>query len=160
MISKVIVALRVKASRGRAFDAFTREIGLWCPNGLFRFTAGPPGRMAFEPGLDGRLTETDAEGRSFEVGRITEWAPGEKLAFTWRQASFAPEQFTEVEVRFEPVGEETRVTVEHRGWDRIPRENAARHGFPERPFLARCAEWWSELLASFSRRLTGGALQQ
>jgi len=70
MTSKAIVALRVKASRERAFDVFTREIGLWWrPNDLFRFTPGPPGRMAFEPWLDGRLTETDPQGRAFEIGR-------------------------------------------------------------------------------------------
>jgi len=154
MTSKAIVALRVKASRERAFDVFTREIGLWWrPNDLFRFTPGPPGRMAFEPWLDGRLTETDPQGRAFEIGRVTQWAPGEKLAFTWRQASFAPDQFTEVEVRFEPVGDETRVTVEHSGWDRVPPDHVPRHGFPERAFLTRHAEWWRDLLASFSRRL-------
>lgn len=157
MTSKVVVALRVKASRERAFDVFTREIGLWWrPNDLFRFAAGPPGRMAFEPGLDGRLTETDPQGRSFEVGRITEWAPGERLAFTWRQANFAPDQLTEVEVRFDPAGDETRVTVEHRGWDRVPADHPARHGFPETPFLTRHAEWWRDLLASFARRAGGG----
>ena len=42
MISKVIVALRVKGTPERAFDAFVREIGLWWrPKGLFRFTPGP-----------------------------------------------------------------------------------------------------------------------
>ena len=154
MTSKAIVALRVKASRERAFDAFVDEIGLWWrPNDLFRFTTGPPGCMAFEPRLGGQLTETDRQGRAFEIGRITEWAPGEKLAFTWRQASFAPEMFTEVEVRFEPVGDETRVTVEHSGWGRVPADHAARHGFPETPFLIRLAEWHRDLLASLSRRL-------
>ena len=54
--SKTIVALRVKATSGRAFDVFVREIGLWRrPNDLFRFTAGPPGPLTFEPWLDGRL---------------------------------------------------------------------------------------------------------
>lgn len=152
MTSKAIVALRVKASADRAFDVFVREIALWWrPNGLFRFTAGPPGRIAFEPWLDGRLTETDPQGRAFEIGRVTQWAPGERLHFTWRQANFAPDQFTEVEVRFEQLGEETRVTVEHSGWDRVPADHPARHGFPETAFLARHAEWWRELLESYSR---------
>ena len=156
MTSKTVVALRVKATCERAFDAFTREIGLWWRhNGLFRFTPGPPGRMAFEPWPGGRLTETDPHGRAFEIGRITQWAPGEKLAFTWRQASFALDQFTEVEVRFEPVGDETRVTVEHSGWDRVPADHVARHRFPETAFLTRHAEWWRDLLTSFSRRMEG-----
>ena len=35
---------------------------------------------------------------------------------------------THVEVRFEAVGEETRVTVEHAGWDSVPAAHVARHG--------------------------------
>jgi hypothetical protein len=54
-------------------------------------------------------------------------ATGARLAFTWRQASFAPDQVTRVEVRFDPVGDETRVTVEHIGWDTMPQDHVARH---------------------------------
>ncbi len=66
--------------------------------------------------------------------------------FGWRQASFTPDQETEVRVGFERVGTETRVTVEHLGWDEIPREHAARHGFPLLVFQQRHAEWWQTLL--------------
>jgi PhnB protein len=65
-------------------------------------------------------------GMVFEIGRIIAWEPGRLLAFTWRRASFAPDQITRVEVRFEPMGAETRVTVEHRGWDTVPQEHVAR----------------------------------
>lgn len=80
------------------------------------------------------------------------WAPGERLVLSWRQVSFTPGQETEVEVRFEPVGEETRVTVEHRGWDTIPREHVAKHGFPEVIFMRRHGEWWRDLLEAMARR--------
>jgi hypothetical protein len=42
---------------------------------------------------------------------------------------------TEVEVRFEALGETTRFSVEHRGWDAPA--NPARHGFPSPVFLLR-----------------------
>ncbi len=156
MTSKVVVALRVKASRERAFDVFTREIGLWWrPNDLFRFTAGPPGRMAFEPWLDGRLTETDPQGRWFEIGRITEWAPGERLAFTWRQANFAPDHLTEVEVSFEPIGDETRVTVEHRGWDQAPADHPRGTVFRRRRFSPATPNGGATCSKSFSRQAEG-----
>jgi uncharacterized protein YndB with AHSA1/START domain len=114
--SRVLVGLRVRATPARAFEVFVREIGAWWqPNDLFRFTPRGGGRLAFEPGPGGRLTETQADGAVFEVGRITAWEPGAQLAFTWRQASFARDQSTQVEVHFEAVGTETRVTVEHRG---------------------------------------------
>jgi hypothetical protein len=32
-------------------------------------------------------------------------------------------------VRFEAIGTQTRVTVEHRAWETIPQDHAARHGF-------------------------------
>jgi hypothetical protein len=70
-----------------------------------------------------------ANGKEFEVGRITVWKPGKRLALTWRQATFAPGQSTPLDVRFEVVGDQTRVTVEHRGWDEIPQDHVARHGF-------------------------------
>ncbi|MGE0045745.1 MAG: SRPBCC domain-containing protein [Hyphomonadaceae bacterium] len=152
--SSVLVALRIKAAPARVFEAFTREIAAWWkPNELFKFTPRAPGVLAFEPGEGGRLTETLDNGVVFEIGRITAWAPPSRLAFTWRQASFAPEQTTYVEVRFDAVGEDTRVTVEHRGWDAIPRAHAAKHGFPNEVFLERHGEWWRTLLRSLSARI-------
>lgn len=152
--SRVLVALRVRATPARAFEAFTGEIGdWWRPNDLFRFTAGPPGRLAFEPGEGGRLVERLADGAEFEIGRITTWRPPAELAFGWRQASFDPGLQTHVRVRFEPIDEETRITVEHVGWDLVPQDHAARHGFPLQVFQLRHAEWWRELLGSLSDRI-------
>ena len=150
MTSRMLVSLRVAAPPARAFDVFVHEIAKWWrPNGLFRFTPRSPGRLAFEPRLGGRLTETLADGKVFEIGRITAWEPGARLAFTWRQAGVAPDQATEVEVRFEPVDAETRVMVEHRGWDRVPQQHPVRHGFPDAVFLQRHGEWWQVLLRLF-----------
>jgi uncharacterized protein YndB with AHSA1/START domain len=152
MSSRVLVALRVKAPPRRAFQAFTEEIGAWWrPNLLFATTPRAPGRLAFEPGAGGRLTETLANGKVFEIGRILAWEPPEKLVFTWRQASFPPDLHTEVEVRFEPIGEETRVSVEHRGFDRVPADSAARHRFPDAVLLKRLAEWWRDQLERLAK---------
>jgi uncharacterized protein YndB with AHSA1/START domain len=146
--SSVFVSVRVKATPGRAFQAFTEEIGRWWhPNGLFAFTRGQPGTIALEPGIGGRFTETQPDGTAFEIGRVIAWEPPHRLVLSWRQASFAEDQSTEVHVRFEPVGDETRVTVEHFGWETIPQEHAARHGFPLGVFLQRHAEWWQILLS-------------
>jgi uncharacterized protein YndB with AHSA1/START domain len=149
MTSKVYVALRVKASPERAFEAFVGEIGAWWkPNMLFQTTPRAPGRLAFEPGEGGRLTETLANGKVFEIGRITAWEPPTRLVFSWRQASFPLDLHTEVEVRFAAVGEETRISVEHRGFDRVPADSVARHGFPDQLLLLRLGEWWQAQLAS------------
>lgn len=144
MTSKVYVALRVKATPERAFAVFTQEIGAWWrPNAMFQTTPRAPGRLAFEAG---RLIETLHGGKVFEIGRVLVWDPPECLVFSWRQANFPPDLHTEVEVRFESVGEETRVSVEHRGFHQIPAESAARHGFPDTVLLTRLGEWWQAQL--------------
>lgn len=151
MTSRVYVALRVKAPPERAFAVFTGEIGdWWRPNGLFQTTPRAPGRLAFE---DGRLIETLATGQVFEIGKVLAWEPPARLVFSWRQASFPPDLHTEVEVRFEAVGEETRVSVAHRGFHNVPADSAARHGFPDQALLARLAEWWQAQLRAVDRRL-------
>jgi hypothetical protein len=151
MTAAVIVSIRVGATPLRAFEAFTAEIGSWWrQNPLFALTPRGDGELRFESGEGGRLVAMLANGREFEVGRIIIWKPGERLALTWHQATFAPGQSTELDVRFEAVGDETRVTVEHRGWDEIPRDHVARHGFELMLFQRRLADHWRVLLAALA----------
>jgi uncharacterized protein YndB with AHSA1/START domain len=153
--SKVLVAVRVAADPLRSFEAFTREIALWWrPSGLFQITAGGDGTLAFDPGVGGRLYTRFSDGREFEIGRISVWEPGRRLVFAWRQASFASDQSTEVEVRFEAVGAQTRVSVQHSAWDSIPQRHAARHGFPEPATLTHVAAWWRTSLQALQQHLT------
>jgi uncharacterized protein YndB with AHSA1/START domain len=149
--SKILVALRIAAPPEAVFDAFTDDIALWWrPNSLFAFTPRSPGVMAFE---DGRLVERLPTGKVFEVGKVSAWERGRRLVFGWRQAAFTPDMDTEVEVRFEAVEDgQTRVTVEHRGWDSVPARHVARHGFPDTVFLQRHGEWWRTLLAGLASR--------
>lgn len=141
--SKVFISLRVPAHPLRAFEAFTHEISSWWrPDPLFQLTPHGDGELAFEPGAGGRLVTHLGNGETFEIGRISVWEPGKRLVFGWRHASFSPEQSTEVDVRFEPVGNETRVSIEHRAWDTIPQRHIARHGFPEEVTLQKVADWW------------------
>jgi uncharacterized protein YndB with AHSA1/START domain len=152
------VALRIAAPPETVFDAFVQDIGLWWrPNSLFSFTPRAPGVLAFE---EGRLVERLASGKVFEIGKVRVWEPGHRLVFGWRQASFAPEMDTEVEVRFEAVDDQTRVSVEHRGWDSVPAEHVARHTFPNAIFLQRHAEWWRSLLAALAARANNVHLQR
>jgi len=154
MTSKVYVALRVKATPERAFHAFVEEIGAWWrPNMLFQ-TTPRPGVLSFEPGEGGRLIETREGGKAFEIGVIRVWEPPRRLVFSWRQANFPLELHTEVEVGFEAVGEETRVSVEHRGFEQVPAESAARHRFPDQLLLMRLADFWRDQIAAVGERMT------
>ena len=153
MPSRVLVAMRVRVTPERAFTAFTQEIAAWWrPSGLFQFTPKDTRSLRFEPLVGGRFLIGLSDGTQFEIGRIVRWEPPSELVFSWRQQSFTAEQSTTVSVRFEPVGDETRVTVEHTGWDGIPQQHAARHGFALNVFQLRHAEWWQQLLAAFHAR--------
>jgi uncharacterized protein YndB with AHSA1/START domain len=158
MTSSVLVALRVKANPERAFEVFVAEIGAWWkPNVLFQTTPRKPGRLSFEAGPGGRLIETLDNGKVFEIGRITAWEPPTRLAFNWRQASFPPDLVTEVEVTFEAVGDETRVSVDHRGFHRVPSPHVARHGMPDPVLLRYLAQYWRAHLEAYSLELSGQA---
>lgn len=148
MTSAVIVALRVAASPEQAFTLFTRDIGRWWKSHpLFQLSRKGDGTLRFDPaGPAGRLITRFDDGELWEIGPVRHWLPGERLAFGWRLPSFAEDQTTEVDVRFEAVGDETRVTVEHRGWDSIPQAHVARHGFELMLFQRRLGDHWRELV--------------
>jgi hypothetical protein len=157
MTSRVLVSMRVPCSPIQAFEIFTQDIGdWWVDSPLFRFTPRSPGALAFEPpdakGENGRLVERLPNGKTFEIGPVRLWQPGERLVVGWRMANFGPEHATEVDVRFEPVGDETRVSVEHRGWDSVPQQHLARHGFPLQLTNQRQGEQWRAGLARLKLR--------
>lgn len=149
MSSAVIVSLRVKASPARAFDLFTQEIALWWrPNPLFQLTPRGDGVLRFDGGEGGRLITALPDGQEFEIGQVSTWVHGERLAFSWSPATFSKELTTQVIVSFEGSGEETRIIVEQRGWSEIPQDHVARHGFPLGQFQLRLGEHWRALLDS------------
>jgi uncharacterized protein YndB with AHSA1/START domain len=156
--SRVLVAMRVQVSAERAFTAFTDQIGQWWrPNELFPFTPGKPGTMVFESGPNGRLVEKYDDGTEFVIGDVRAWEPPRRVVVGWRHHSFTAGQDTELHVRFDEIAGDdvqTRVTVEHFGWDRIPLTHAVRHGFPLAVFQLRFAEWWRAQLTTFAACVT------
>jgi len=91
-----------------AFAVFTDEMDLWWVRGPINFyDAARAVGMRCEPGVGGRLLELYTEDASdaLELGRITTWKPGELLAWDSSVDDVV------IEVRFDPVGTETRVIV-------------------------------------------------
>jgi SAM-dependent methyltransferase len=71
-------------------------------------------KIRFDTGAEGRVTQG-----AVEVGRVVAWEPGARIALEWRPADWQPDDVTRVELRFEPAGGGTRVTLEHRDWGRL-----------------------------------------
>ena len=121
-MSTAIAAIEVPCGPDTAFDIFSGDIGIWWKPGTRYWNDSARGvELRLEPHVGGRLIEVhDAgTGDGFEIGRVLVWEPGKRLVFTWRQDDWPASEFTEVEVRFEPAGSGTLVTVEHGGWDRV-----------------------------------------
>jgi hypothetical protein len=111
--ASVRVTVVVDVAPAVAFAIFTEETAAW-----YRPTiAGAPTRAGGHLRFDGVgrrvLRATEVGGPETEVGDITVWEPGHRLVFVDRRE-------TEVDVVFEPRGEQTQVTLEHRGLDRLP----------------------------------------
>jgi uncharacterized glyoxalase superfamily protein PhnB/uncharacterized protein YndB with AHSA1/START domain len=143
----VAVCVQVDVAPEAAFEIFTSEIGSWWrPLMKNRFRPSKNGRMRFEPGEGGRLVE-DADGDLYEVGRVRVWEPGRRLLFDWRLPNYQPNEITEVEVQFQAKGSGTLVTLEHRGFQDLPKDHPARHGITDDAAYARMlGMWWDGIL--------------
>ena len=112
--------------------------------------------LCLESKLGGRLFESfetsSGDRKVQESGRVTCWEPPRLLVLEWRALNFAPEERTEVEVRFEPSPGGTLVTITHRGWSRIRADHPARHGQAPPQFLRGMGLWWGELMSSLRER--------
>jgi len=102
-------AVEVAVDPDTAFAAFTEDLDLWWVRGpINHHAAGRVQAMRCEPGVGGRLLEVydDAAGDALELGRITVWEPGKRLAW---QGSLDD---VSIDVSFSPVGGGCRVRVQ------------------------------------------------
>lgn len=145
--SAATASVHVPCTPELAFQVFTADIGRWWKRGTNYWNDAERGQvLRLEPFVGGRLVEVyDTEaGEGFEVGRVLVWEPGARLVFTWRQGNWKPSESTEVEVRFEAAETGTLVTVEHRGWERVP---SAGPGLSE-----GYGHGWAELLSFYAQK--------
>jgi uncharacterized protein YndB with AHSA1/START domain len=137
----------VDASPAEAFRIFTDEIGLWWRRDTPYWNDPERGlAIRIEPRLGGRFLEVydlDA-GTGLEVGRVTAWEPGARLALTWTQVGWPEGVSTDLEVTFEPAGGGTRVRLEQTGFERVP--DAER-------FVPGYDAGWKEVLGWFAERV-------
>jgi Domain of unknown function (DUF4440)/Activator of Hsp90 ATPase homolog 1-like protein len=150
------VTVEVEVDPATAFDLFTRDIAAWwrADRSLWGDTEG---ELRFE---DGRLMQGTAE-----VGRVSAWEPGPRLAFTYGPPGVDPAERTEVEVRFEAVRGGTRVVVRHGGWEKANWAGLlagfARHSL-ERMLLARLGDFLDAIATGdvefFEQNLTDEAM--
>ena len=138
----------VDATPEDAFALFTDEIGLWWRTGTPYWNDPERGlSVRIEPYVGGRFLEVyDLDtGEGFEVGRVTAWQPGERLAFTWTQADWPAGTETNIEIGFAPADGGTRVRLEHSGFEGVPDAET---------FAGRYSGGWKEVLGWFAGHAT------
>jgi uncharacterized glyoxalase superfamily protein PhnB len=119
MTASTSISVSVPVDPATAFIAFTEELDQWWVRGPINyFDSGRAVGMRCEPGVGGRLIEVydEATGEGLELGRITVWEPGIRLAWT------SAVDDVEIDVRFEPIQAGTdvilRATITPGGRDR------------------------------------------
>lgn len=113
----VVVEVTVKVPPQDAWTTFTADLGSWWP--IAKHSIGE--ERVSEVVMDeagGRVFERWDNGEEYVWAEIVEWDEPNKLVLSWHPNLERP-QPTEIEIRFEPAPEGTRVTLEHRGWETL-----------------------------------------
>ncbi|SCL38113.1 Uncharacterized conserved protein YndB, AHSA1/START domain [Micromonospora pallida] len=138
--------LLVPASPEEAFTAFTELANWW----VAEYTWSGPDfltELGIEPRAGGMLYEIGPHGFRADWGRVITWDPPRRLLFVWqigpdRVPVPDPSRASEVEVVLEVDGPgRTRVTVEHRKFDR--------HGTAAEGYRQAMTEGWQDMLTRY-----------
>ena len=155
----VTETISVKAAVADVFEAYVERIDAWWPRQgkRFRYSFAPKGvdphHIRFEPRVGGRLYETFSDGSEYVIGAIREYAPPDRIAYTWKAPDWNAE--TLVDVTFEKAGETTIVRVRHTGFEKLGQPGLAA-GYQEgsREIYAALQTWLEAAVPSGERGAT------
>jgi uncharacterized protein YndB with AHSA1/START domain len=112
-------SILVHAAPEHAFATYVS--GSWWPKAHSILASGSRQKsLVIEPHVGGRWYEIGEDGSECEWGKVLVWEPPRRLLLTWQiNGNFEIDRngTTELEVVFTPVGEGTRVELEHRGFE-------------------------------------------
>jgi Activator of Hsp90 ATPase homolog 1-like protein len=106
----------------QAFGIFVKEAGFGLRTIHWSWVQPERGRyVRLRRGPAGRFAEVydTVTDDGYEIGRVTAWQPGARLALIWREVDWPEGVSTDVDAGFEPLFGGTLVTVEHSGFERL-----------------------------------------
>ena len=112
----------VPLSPDAAFELFTERFGDWWPKDSHHIADAPCAEALLEPRAGGRWFERAEDGSECDWGYVRELDRPDRLVLAWHLTpdwKFDPDpsKATEVEVTFSAEDDQTRVTLEHRGFE-------------------------------------------
>jgi uncharacterized protein YndB with AHSA1/START domain len=108
-----------------AFRVFTTSATSWWPVATHSIHGTAVKEIVFEGQEGGEVYEISETGEKGHWATVVSWEPPSRLVLAWNilEREAVP---TEVEVRFLPQGQSTRVELEHRGWEAVAADAAAK----------------------------------
>jgi uncharacterized protein YndB with AHSA1/START domain len=143
VIEAVRKSVTVNCPVEEAFRVFTADATSWWPIATHSIR-GDVKEVVFEGHEGGEVYEVGETGEHRHWATVVAWEPPGRIVLAWNILERAAVP-TEVEVRFAPAGEKTRVDVEHRGWESVAEEAEAKR--------ASYDTGWDQVLGVFRDRL-------
>ena len=145
VIEAIRKTMTVDCGVDEAFRIFTADMLSWWPvetHSIHKRVA----EIVLEPRVGGELFEVSVSGEKGHWADVLEWEPPSRLVLAWN-ISNGDESPTEVEVRFLPEGDGTRIELEHRGWERLAEDGAGRRESYD--------GGWDVVLGTYVERMAG-----
>jgi uncharacterized protein YndB with AHSA1/START domain len=120
VIEVVRKTVTVDCSVEEAFRVFTGDALSWWPvetHSIHQHVSD----IVFEPAVGGEVYEISESGERGHWATVLEWEPPSRLVLAWNILGREGD-LTEVEVRFLSEDGQTRVELEHRGWENVTLE--------------------------------------
>lgn len=127
VIEVVRKTVTVDCAIEEAFRIFTADAMSWWPVESHSIHGANVQEIVFEPTVGGEVYEVAESGERGHWATVLEWEPPSRLVLAWNILKREGD-LTEVEVRFLPEGEGTRVELEHRGWENVVESGAEKRG--------------------------------
>jgi uncharacterized protein YndB with AHSA1/START domain len=144
------IEFTVACSPDHAFAVWTDRISQWWPKG-HSVSKDPELDVVIEPRPGGRIYERTSAGDEHDWGEVTAWEPPRVLRYLWHLAQDRDDA-TEVEVRFNPDADQTRVTILHEGWERLGEKGADLRGRNRKGWAGVIPSYEEVVNASSGRR--------
>jgi uncharacterized protein YndB with AHSA1/START domain len=118
VIEAVRKTVTVDCAVEEAFRVFTAGADSWWPTESHSIHGAEVKQIVFEEREGGEVYEVSNAGDKGHWATVVSWEPPNRIVLAWNILGRDPVA-TELEIRFLPEGESTRVQLEHRGWDAL-----------------------------------------